>query len=850
MPDSLLIGLTALQTHKRAMEVSSHNLANASTPGYSRQRAELVAPVPEDSRPGQIGRGVDVQAIRRIVDTLTDERLRASASEVGRLETLKKNLKTIELVFNEPGENGLAGVTDQLFSVFADLSNNPESSALRSAAVQQLQTWTSTLNDLSGRLDRLRQDVRSTVEDQLKSVNQLTAQIADLNRQVRRQVLVGNMPNDLMDARDRLVEELSGYLELRVRRDSSDGSMLIDAGGVQLVGIDSSSSLRSALRSDGGLALLTPTGGIVRPQGGSIAALEELDQEVIPGVIDQLDTMAATVAKRLNHLHATATSQAMDATSFQAAFTVPAAHLATNLDDAQLAQIDGGGPGIPAAYAASFSDALGNPVARNLTINLVDSTTGEARKYTVRYDPASNTGTRSLQDLVSAINTGEGGGFTVYPPDAIGIPGLSAKAVAVENGWQLQLTAAPGKTIDFSPALDQRPGLAQWSGPDVTVSTVSAIPATVGDRIQFEVEEITPGSGLLQLRASVRSAVDGSRQTLGTIALAGAPATLNIPDIGGVGAGELQVAITAGTYRAGDRFVVELNAAGAVQQKDSTVAGPHVEDNERPATDAGFSIHGRYTGGLALLPQSGTPPYTQWSSRVVTAGTIGARVSSDPADPQPPVVEFAYWTGTDAAPIRKTALVTLDDRLPAGTPVQIADGVYAVFEAGDLSVTAAGEDAYFTVDGQPDQAGLLASLGIGGMFTGSTAAGLRVAQRLVDDASQLNVGQTRVEGDNSNVLRLIGARSEKLFNGGVFALDDTYNATLSDVGVRIRQSERLQENQSNIQAALQNQRQQMSGINIDEEVGLLILQQQAYTAAARIITFARENIQTLLDLSR
>jgi len=330
-----------------------------------------------------------------------------------------------------------------------------------------------------------------------------------------------------------------------------------------------------------------------------------------------------------------------------------------------------------------------------------------------------------------------------------------------------------------------------------------------------------------------------------------------VQDIGGTGLGELSVDIAAGTYRVGDRFAVELNAAGAVLQKDSATAGAYVQPNEVPSTDAGFTIRGRYSGALSVADSTGIPPYTAWSMRVISAGisptgvgTIGAKASADSSAPQPPVVEFSYWSGSEASPTLQSVRVTLDEKYPPGTPVQIADGVYAVFDTGTLTITDPGEDATFTVDGQPDQAGLLTALGIGGMFTGSSAATLQVDQRLIDDPTQLNVGLTRAEGDNSNVLRLVAARTEKLFTNGSFAMDDTYNAILSDVGVRIKQSDRLSENQTNIRSALENQRQQVSGVNIDEEVGTLILQQQAYSAAARVITFARENIQTLLDLAR
>jgi flagellar hook-associated protein 1 FlgK len=93
-------------------------------------------------------------------------------------------------------------------------------------------------------------------------------------------------------------------------------------------------------------------------------------------------------------------------------------------------------------------------------------------------------------------------------------------------------------------------------------------------------------------------------------------------------------------------------------------------------------------------------------------------------------------------------------------------------------------------------------------------------------------------------------RSGQAFNNGRMGVDDFYQATITDLGVRHSDTKRQRDNQSLIQTALENQRQQTSGVAIDEEVAHLILMQQAYTAAARIITTARENINTLMELLR
>jgi flagellar hook-associated protein 1 FlgK len=198
--------------------------------------------------------------------------------------------------------------------------------------------------------------------------------------------------------------------------------------------------------------------------------------------------------------------------------------------------------------------------------------------------------------------------------------------------------------------------------------------------------------------------------------------------------------------------------------------------------------------------------------------------------------------------VQQTVQRVLDGSLPAGSPVQIADGVYAVFGAGTLSTP--GNEVRFTVDADPDQARLLPALGINTLFDGDSAATLSVSAALQKDANRLGLASSRAEGDNSNLRDMSAVRAGKVFGGGTLAIDDFYHTSITNLGVRISDTQRLQENQQALGTALENQRQQTSGVSIDEEVANLILMQQAYTAAARIITTARENISTLMDLMR
>lgn len=818
--DILLTGLSGLQSYQQAIEVTSHNIANATTPGYTRQRAELTTNTPESVQAGMMGRGVTVDAIKRLASDLLIERLRQSRTEGSRLEQMDQVLGSAELIFNEPGENGLSATIDQLFASFEDLANNPESSALRTTVVAQLGVFTDTMNSIGTQLAQQRADVADALTGQVQEVNQLTTEISTLNQQIREQMLRGAAPNDLLDRRDTLIGKLSEKLELTVRTDLSDGTVRIDSGGRLLVGTSYAEQLTVGENHDGTVALLLSDRTAVTLTGGAIGGLVDLHDRVLPGLLADMDQLASALAFSLNARQSTGTSNATRISSFLSDYAIDGALTGTNLDDAGLAQTATNGLGIPATFLPDFTDAAGNLTARNLTINVFDPASGTAQKYIVRYDPTTAGGTRSLDDLVSAINSGRStpsGGFTLYPPSGGGIPGLTAKIVTVDGGAQLELTASGGRTIDFSKALDLAPADTVWASPDITISGTE--PLLANQRLTFRVN----GSNLQAFTSDPTSGTDTLYAQVPIAGLSAVPAAFGI--------GGLQVAVAAGNFHDGDTFAVDFDLDGII----ATTTGTHVQAHAWTAGDATLKVQGRYTGAVTYTPGR------EWSMRVVTPGTIG---STD----DPPLVEFTFYTGPAEAPVEQKLQKVLDDAVPAGSPVAIADGVYVTFAAGTLTTT--GNRLSWIVDAEPDQAGLLPALGINGLFQGSSAATLAISDEIQADAARVAVGQTRSAGDNANLLDMAGVRKAKLFSNGTASVDEFYHTTVANLGVQVAQTKRLQDTQDSLTASIENQRQQVSGVSIDEEVTYLILQQQAYTACARLITTARENIQTLLDLVR
>jgi len=818
----LYAGLSGLQAHQRALDVTSHNIANATTPGYTRQIANLTTNTPELSPQGMIGTGVSVDSIRRMVDNLLVERGRKAQSEGARLDQMQGSLEVAQSTFNEPGDNVLSAMINKAFSSFQDLSNSPESSALRSTVVQQLGSFTDTMNGIGRNLRQQRDDLANALKGQVAETNQLTSQIAKLNQQIREQTLRGAHPNDLQDQRDTLVGKLSQKMNLNVRQDA-DGTMRIDSGGVMLVGNAYAETLGTGKNADGSSAILLSNGTGIQISGGSIGALMDLHDQVIPGLQDAMDTLATTLAGALNAQQSTGTSNSALFSSFVSNFAIDSSQYDINLDSTSQIQTTVGGTGMAKAFMPSFTDANGVDVPRNLTINVYDPTTKTAQKYIVRFDPATAGGTRSLHDLVSAINSGRStvsGGFTLYPPSQGGIPNLTAKTVTVDGGVRLELTATNGHTLDFSQALDLAPASTAWTGTDTTVagSDVSLANQRLvvrinGTNVQAYTTDPATGNETLYAQTSVGS-------------LSAAPTALQLPLGGNSG---ITLAIGTGTLTSGDSFAVDFNASGAID----TVSGTQTQAHQWTTGDAGPTVSGRYTGAVTYAPGR------EWSMRVVTPGTIGSSTN-------PPMVEFSYFTGPADAPVQQTMQKTLDSNTPAGSPISIADGVYVTIPAGSLST--AGNQVSWIVDAQPDQAKLLPALGINTLLSGTDAETLGISDAIQQNASRLAVGQTRSPGDNSNLLAMSGVRNSKLFNNYASGLDDFYSTTVANLGVQVAQNKSLQNTQQSLQLSLENQRQQVSGVSIDQEVTYLIAQQQAYTAAARLISTARENVQTLLQL--
>ncbi|RDW16516.1 flagellar hook-associated protein FlgK [Oceanobacillus arenosus] len=232
----------ALFTQQSALYTTGHNIANANTEGYSRQRVnfETTTPYPSVGRnrpqiPGQIGTGVEAGSVQRIRNQFLDTQYRGENSLSGYWSTRAEAFSRMEGLLNEPSETGLNASMDQFWQSLNGLATNPENSGARSVVVQRGQALAETFRYLDNSLDTIRGDLKQQLESNVNNVNSILRQIDDINTEVRKLETNGFVTNDLYDRRDVLIDELSNMMEVSVGYDESSASAKDIAQGVATI---------------------------------------------------------------------------------------------------------------------------------------------------------------------------------------------------------------------------------------------------------------------------------------------------------------------------------------------------------------------------------------------------------------------------------------------------------------------------------------------------------------------------------------------------------------------------------------------------------------------------------------
>ncbi|MGI8766456.1 MAG: flagellar hook-associated protein FlgK [Gemmatimonadaceae bacterium] len=302
----------ALQAQTTAMETASHNIANATVEGYSRQRVDLQPNVPLYTPWGAVGTGVVVANIQRVRDTMLDTSYRSQASQSGQYATRRDLLTRIGNVFGEPSESGLSSTLDQFWSAWGDLANSPTSTAAKSVVQQRGSQLASALNRFSGDMDGVAASASEQVTTQVNLLNRYASQIAGLNQTIVAAESGGQSANDIRDMRDRALDEMNKIAPVRMLEEPN-GAATVYMSGISIV--DGVTTKQLSLDHSGASLLLKVAGqaSSIGSPGGSLGAALGVINTDVPKAKAQLDDLAAGIVAKINAVHRTGWTGAGDA---------------------------------------------------------------------------------------------------------------------------------------------------------------------------------------------------------------------------------------------------------------------------------------------------------------------------------------------------------------------------------------------------------------------------------------------------------------------------------------------------------------------------------------------------------
>ncbi|MCP5286181.1 MAG: flagellar hook-associated protein FlgK [Burkholderiaceae bacterium] len=548
------LGMRAMAANYAALQVAGHNIANAGVAGYSRQRVELATAQGQFSGAGYFGKGSDVVTVSRYQNEFLTREAMNTRALAARDDARLNQLRQLEQVF-PLGESGLGNATNQLLNAFSDLANLPADMSSRQVVLARARDMAVQFANAGQQLDRIQSTLREDLKATLATVNELTSGIASLNQQIASVRGLGQPPNDLLDARDRMLSELAEQVAITTVQ-SDDGTVAVFAGGGQSLVLGTRAQTLSVMNDPGDpsrAALGVSAGGqMMRLDtqtlgGGRVAGLLQFQNEDLVDAGLLVGQMAAAVAGAVNaqqrlglNLHQPAGSVAA-----QAMFAV--------------------GAGAVVASDSNARDSQGRPIGQ-LSLTVVEPSQLQASEYTLRNDPiapGSFVLTRLSDGLERSVAAGEVvDGFQVDP----GVPAplsadkfllqpvtYAARGMAMLLSDPRDIAAASPLTATMGPA---NTGTAQVGALTITGDSVNPAQST---SITFTDDS---GAYSWELRDRITNALVSSGT--GTWS-AGSP----IPASGGTDINGFALTLT-GVPRAGD--VVNIAATTNVAANSGNAA--------------------------------------------------------------------------------------------------------------------------------------------------------------------------------------------------------------------------------------------------------------------------------------
>lgn len=306
------MGKRSVVTHAKGLATVGHNITNAATEGYSRQRVEMTAFEPifvpglnREESAGQLGQGVVASRISRAHDSILEGRIVGQSSGKGYWDVRDSYILMAEQVYNEPGDLSVRSLMDRFWESWQELSLHPEDRASRLAVLERGESLMAGIHRRYEGLKEIREMLEQDIQVTVDRVNALTGDIAALNREILKVEAMGDNPNDLLDRRDLLVRRLADIVNVTVDGRDAD-EFTVHSGGMHLVqgGVVTKLAADPDPRNEGySRVVWEASGEDFIPENGRLAALVQLRDGDIREEIQGLDTMTVNFADMVNEIH-------------------------------------------------------------------------------------------------------------------------------------------------------------------------------------------------------------------------------------------------------------------------------------------------------------------------------------------------------------------------------------------------------------------------------------------------------------------------------------------------------------------------------------------------------------------
>ena len=788
MADLLSTGISGVRTYQRALATVGNNIANVDTEGYSRQRLEIQESSSSSEGSLNIGNGARAVRVQRSYDSFVVENLRSSQSQLTKHQATLEYVTQLENILADK-QLSLSTSLDGFFSAVQEVSLSPSSSAARQNMLNVAESTVAQFTSVGAQLSRIEENSYSDLTGQVSALNQLAEQLGNINTSLNRVNSVDKQPNELLDQRDTLIQDMSKLLRVHAVEknngsvdihigDVASGQYLVQGSKASTLGID-----RSTTNADEAVLMLDPHMSpqkVTQVLGGSIAGISEFRQNSLTTLRDELDTLTQVFVGEVNDAHALG----IDA---QGNF---------GGDLFSLGNIYAVTPGLNKGTGFVTVSALPNAKVEKLTMELSYSDSTDLWTLTDTESKTSVTGTTEL--TMGGVKVTLAG----VPKDA--------------DSFSLTSTKRPIDALQVS--VTEHSNIA--SGGAVSVARATA--NTSGTKMLL--------NGYVKPAAAVAdTSMDTAlRNNISQVAASSLTASNSVAFV-----------IPANTQDS-QFYSTEQNASSSIQMQVFTRAGKQLygsalsssEQTALMTSGNGFSSNAAYDS--AYNNQTGSNAYMD-ANVTVTNPTSGdtrdyfALAGSLKED------LLVFVTGTGAAEVSGQwgSLATLDvrEQLRQNIDVQFAADA-STYVLTDTTTNTNIASGTFTAGGTIEHNGWTVS------FDGVIQANDKFSVR----------GNSAQAGDNRNLLKIIELQGNKDIFSGRGDFTEVYTDVIGDLGYSVIQATVSRDAQQIIFDQAQAKRDETSAVSLDEEAANLLRFQQAYQASAQVISTASKLFDTILGI--